>query len=55
MKGERTEIMQENLTITTGMMAAKVKKIPNWRAPGPDGVQGFWLRILARDAADIAA
>ena len=38
--------MQENITITTGMVAAKVKKIPNWKAPGPDGVQGFWLKNL---------
>ena len=21
-----------------------LKKIPNWKAPGPDGVQGFWLK-----------
>ena len=46
MKGKRTKIVQENITITTGMVAAIVKKIPNWKAPGPDGVQGFWLKNL---------
>ena len=38
--------MQDNITITTEMVIAKVKKIPNWKAPGPDGVQGFWLKNL---------
>ena len=23
-----------------------LKRMPNWKAPGPDGVQGFWLKIL---------
>ena len=32
-KGETREIVQENITITTGMVAEKVKKIPNWRVP----------------------
>ena len=21
-----------------------LKRVPNWNAPGPDGVQGFWLK-----------
>ena len=25
-----------------------LKKIPNWKAPGPDNVQGFWLRSIKK-------
>ena len=25
-------------------MRKQLKKVPNWKAPGPDGVQGFWLK-----------
>ena len=28
------------------MIKAQVKKIPNWKSPGPDGVQGSWLKKL---------
>ena len=34
------------MEITTSMVKQQIKKIPNWRAPGPDGVQGFWLKKL---------
>ena len=29
------------------MIKEQVKKIPNWKIPGPDGVQGYWLKKLA--------
>ena len=28
------------------MIKDLVKKIPNWKSPGPDGVQGDWLKKL---------
>ena len=28
------------------MIKEKVKKISNWKSPGPDGVQGYWLKKL---------
>ena len=28
------------------MIKEQVKKIPNWKSPGPDGVQGYWLKKL---------
>ena len=46
LEGEMLVIMQDNITITTEMVIAKVKKMPNWKSPGPDGVQGFWLKNL---------
>ena len=30
--------------ITTATVRAQVKKIPNWKAPGPDGVNGYWIK-----------
>ena len=33
----RVKILQEKLKKI-------LRKIPNWKAPGPDGVQGFWLK-----------
>ena len=41
-KGER----QERLQITKEMVTTQSRKIPNWKAPGPDGVQGFWIKKL---------
>ena len=26
------------------MMQEQVKKIPNWKSPGLDEVQGYWLK-----------
>ena len=28
------------------MIKEQVKKIPNWKSPGSDGVQGYWLKKL---------
>ena len=28
------------------MVKQQVKKIPNWKTPVPDGVQGFWIKKL---------
>ena len=32
------------ITITDKEVKALLKKFPNWKAPGPDGVQGYWLK-----------
>ena len=32
---------QEDIKIEEGKLKEQLKKIPNWKAPGPDGVQGF--------------
>ena len=35
---------QSNITITDKEGKALLKNFPNWKAPGPDGVQGYWLK-----------
>lgn len=35
---------QGNISITKESVARYVKRIPNWKAPGPDLVQSFWLK-----------
>ena len=37
---------QGNIKITVESMPKRVSGMSNWRAPGPDGVQGFWLKKL---------
>ena len=39
-------MVQNDIEITTSMVKQQIKTIPNWRAPGPDGIQGFWLKKL---------
>ena len=26
------------------MVTQKTKRVPNWKCPGPDGVQDYWLK-----------
>ena len=35
---------QENIVLTADKMEKMLKKMANWKAPGPDLVQGFWLK-----------
>ena len=37
---------QEEMYITTEKVYNQCRKIPNWKAPGPDGIHGFWLKKL---------
>ena len=37
---------QTGLMISTEMVSKQTKIIPNWKCPGPDGVQGYWLKHL---------
>ena len=32
---------QGDLEITSGMVTSQCRKLPNWKAPGRDGVHGF--------------
>ena len=37
---------QPPVNITEEVVRAKVKKMSNWKSPGPDQVQGFWLKKM---------
>ena len=37
---------QGNIKITVESMRKRVSGMLNWKAPGPDGVQGFWFKKL---------
>ena len=37
---------QTDLDITAEDVKQALSKVPNWKSPGPDGVQGFWIKNL---------
>ena len=37
-------VQQEEVRITKTQVETECRKIPNWKAPRPDGVQGCWLK-----------
>ena len=39
---------QEYLVITKKMVSKQSRKIPDWKAPRRDGVQGFWINKLTK-------
>ena len=48
MKNEnRIENQQEVVEISPENATKQCKKIPNWKAPGKGGVQGYWIKSLS--------
>ena len=39
--------IQENIQINLIKLKKKITRIPNWKSPGPDGVQGYWRKNLS--------
>ena len=39
--------IHENVEITEKDVTMQLRKMPNWKAPGLDRIQGFWLKRLA--------
>ena len=37
---------QVDVKFEIDLLKQKIKKMPNWKGPGPDGVQGYWLKNL---------
>ena len=35
---------QKKIDITTGSLKKVLGRMPDWKSPGPDLVQGFWLK-----------
>ena len=46
LKVENNYQNQECLVITKEVVFKQSRKIPNWKAPGRDGVQSFWIKKL---------
>ena len=44
MQSEVNVKKQEIIDITTGSLKKILGRMPNWKSPGPDLVQGFWLK-----------
>ena len=38
---------QEKVSISVEKIRKQCRKIPNWKAPGRDGVQGYWIKNLS--------
>ena len=38
---------QEDIRISVKNVKMALRKMSNWKAPGPDSVQGFWFKILS--------
>ena len=46
-KSKMNELQQqEDITITKESLQKAVKKLPNWKAPGSDGLQGYWIKAF---------
>ena len=45
-KNDIGDKQQRQLEIASDMVTSQRRKLPNWKAPGRDGVQGFWLKKL---------
>ena len=41
LKGEMVKLEQQNVVINEGKVKKQCSKMPNWKAPGYDAVQGF--------------
>ena len=46
LKEEIVKLEQQNVAINEGKVKKKCSKMPNWKAPGHGGVQGFWIKGL---------
>jgi hypothetical protein len=37
-------VVQSKIEITPADLEKQLRKTPRWKAPGPDGIQGFWIK-----------
>ena len=47
LKREKSNINMEDMEITEEMVKKQCRELPNWKAPGRDGVQGYWIKKLS--------
>ena len=46
--------VQDNIHIEVTKLKKQVRKMPNWKTPFPDGVQGYWIKNLNNLHGNIA-
>ena len=46
LKEEMVKLEQQNVVINEDEVKKQCSKMPNWKAPRHDGVQGFWIKRL---------
>ena len=44
---ENEEHLQESVVISVEKARKQCRKMPNWKAPGKDGIQGYWIKNLS--------
>ena len=50
-------LQMDDVVVTIELVKAGIRRMANWKAPGPDGVRGFWFKKLipaCSDDGDIA-
>ena len=55
LKRQQNNVRMEEVEITTEMVKNQCRQIPNWKTPGRDGVQGYWIKNLTSVHERIAA
>ena len=54
LKNEIVKLEQQNVVTSEEKVKKLCSKMPNWKAPGHDGVQGFWIKRLDKMHGRIA-
>ena len=54
LKEEMVKLEQQSVVINEDKLKKKCSKMPNWKTPGHDGVQGFWIKRLDKMRERIA-
>ena len=44
---ENEEHLQDSVVISVEKVRKQCRKMPNWKAPAKDGVQGYWIKNLS--------
>ena len=39
--------LQDDINIEIKKVRKQIRKMPNWKSPGPDAVQGYWIKNLS--------
>ena len=54
LKEDIVKLEQQNVVINEDKVKKQCSKMPNWKAPRHDGVQGFWIKRLDKMHESIA-